>query len=162
MVKSKRPFVLLPLLAGCYNYATVTPTAVPVGSEVRATISGAASDRVAPIIGSFNQRVLTGSVVENHGGSVVLQVQSGAIQNTGEMVVPLFQRVPLEQNDFIQLETRRLDKVRTTIVIGAVGAAVGLAAYAALQSHGGASGDPDGGDGGGNPINRIPLLRFRF
>lgn len=162
MVKSKRPFVLLPLLAGCYNYAPVTPTSVPVGSEVRATISGAASDRVAPIIGRFNQRVLTGAVVENNSGSMVLQIQSGAIQNTGEMVVPLFQRVPLDQNDFIQLETRRLDKVRTTVMIGAIGAAVGVATFAALQGHGGASGDPDNGGGGGNPINRIPILKFRF
>jgi hypothetical protein len=50
---------------------------------------------------------------------------------------------------------------RTSILIGAIGAAVGLGAYTALNSGGSSSGT-SGGDGGGPPINRIPVLRFHF
>ena len=56
-------------------------TRVPAGSEVRTRITGAASDRVAPLIGTFDTRVLTGSVVENNAGTMVLEVPTGAMPN---------------------------------------------------------------------------------
>lgn len=157
----KRSLFLSPFVVGCYSYAPIETSAAPVGTEVRAHISGAASDRIAPIIGQFNQRVLTGKVEENNGGAMTLEVQTGAALNTGTTVAPLIQRVPLDRADVVQLETRKLSSTRTAILVGVIGAATGLAAYAALSSGGGGTGDT-GGPGGPPPINRIPVLRFRF
>jgi hypothetical protein len=160
MVTLKRSLLLCPLLVGCYTYAPIEPASAPVGTEVRAQISGAASDRIAPIIQSFNTRVLTGKIDENKSGDMVLEVPTGARLNTGDNVLPLVQRVPLQRGDLVQLEMRRLDTRRTGFLIGAIGAAVIAGSYIALQGNGGGSGTAPGD--GGNPVNRIPALRFHF
>lgn len=157
----KRSLFLSPFVVGCYTYTPIEPAAAPVGTEVRATISGAASDRIAPIIGQFNQRVLTGTIDQNNGGSMTLQVQTGAAPNTGSIVVPLMQRVPLDRADVTQLETRHLSRQRTAVLAGVIGLGAGIVAYAALQHGGGASGET-GGEGGPPPINRIPIIKFHF
>jgi hypothetical protein len=157
----KRSLFLSPFVVGCYSYTPIETTAVPVGTEVRAHISGAASDRIAPIIGQFNQRVLTGKIDENDSGAVTLEVQTGAALNTGSAVAPLIQRVPFDRGEVVRLEQRKLSTTRTAILIGSISAAAGLAAYAALHS-GGDSGGDNGGGGGPPPINRIPVIRFRF
>lgn len=156
----KRSLVLSPFLVGCYSYTPIETSAAPVGTEVRAHISGAASDRIAPIIGQFNQRVLTGKIDENNGGNMTLEVQSGAVLNTGTAITPLLQRVPLVPADVVALEQRRLDVTRTSVLIGAIGAGVALASYLAWNAGG--HSDPGPGDTGGPPINRIPVIRFRF
>jgi hypothetical protein len=157
----KRSLFLSPLVVGCYSYAPIDPAAAPVGTEVRAHISGAASDRIAPIIQQFNQRVLTGKIDENNAGSMTLEVQTGAALNTGNSIAPLVQRVPLDRGEVVQLETRRLSTSRTAILMGAVAAGTGLAAWAALHGRGDSSGD-NGGTTNPPPINRIPIIRFHF
>jgi hypothetical protein len=156
----KRSLFLSPFLVGCYSYTPIETSSAPVGTEVRAHISGAASDRIAPIIGSFNTRVLTGKIDENNAGNMTLEVQSGAVLNTGTAIAPLMQRVPLAQGDVTALEQRRLDVTKTSVFVGAIGAGVALAAYFALNAGG--HSDPGPGDPGGPPINRIPVIRFRF
>jgi hypothetical protein len=156
----KRSLLLSPLVVGCYSYTPIEPAAVPVGTEVRAHISGAASDRIAPLIGQFNQRVLSGKLDEKNGNEMTLDVQTGAAPNTGNTIVPLVQRVPLTRDEVTQLETRQLSPLRTALLVGVVGLGTGLAAYAALQSGGGGSGESGGG--GPPPINRIPLIKFHF
>ena len=155
-----RPLMLLPLLAGCYNYAKVEPGAVTAGMEVRAQITGAASDRIAPLISSFDTRVLTGNVVENKNGELVLEVAKGAMPNVSEAVVPLRQRIPLNPGDFMSLETRRLDVARTSLFAAGVAAGIAAIGIAALKSHGeGTVGDPGPQP---PPVNRIPVIRFHF
>ena len=156
----KRSLLLSPLIVGCYTYTPIEPAAVPIGTEVRAHISGAASDRIAPIIGQFNQRVLSGKLDEKNGNEMTLEVQTGAAPNTGNTIVPLMQRVPLTRDDVTQLETRTLSPMRTGILVSVIGVAAGFAAYAALQHGGGGSGETGGG--GPPPINRIPVIKFRF
>jgi hypothetical protein len=156
----KRSFLLSPLLVACYSYQPIEPAAAPVGTEVRAHISGAASDRIAPMIGEFNKRVLTGTVEENKDGAVTLEVQSGAAQNTAE-ITPLFQRVPLQRDDVTQLETRTLNRAKTTTLISAFAVGVVAVSYVALHSGGGRSGTVGGGEGP-PPINRIPIFKLHF
>ena len=160
MLTFKRSLLLSPFLVGCYSYAPIEPGTAPVGTEVRAHISGAASDRIAPIINSFNTRVLTGKVDENKGGDMVLEVPTGALLNTGDVVAPLVSRVPLQRGDFVQLETRRLDGVRTGLVIGGIAAAVGVASYFVSGGRSRGSAPPNPGEG--PPINRIPIVRLHF
>jgi hypothetical protein len=157
----KRSLFLSPFLVGCYTYSPIDPSAAPVGTEVRMHISGAASDRIAPIIGQFNQRVLTGKIDENNSGAMTLEVQTGAALNTGTTIAPPTQRVPIQRNEVTQLETRQLNTGKTATLIAVIGGGVALAAYAALHS----AGDSDANTGtteGPPPINRIPLLRFHF
>ena len=157
----KRSLFLSPFLVGCYSYAPIDPAAAPVGTEVRAHISGAASDRIAPIIQQFNQRVLTGKIDENNAGAMTLEIQTGAMLNTGSTVAPLMQRVPLDRGEVVQLESRQISPSRTAMLMGVVVAGAGLAAWAALHGGGDSSGD-NGGTGGPPPINRIPIIRFHF
>jgi hypothetical protein len=151
-----------PLLAGCYSYAAIPPTSVPVGTEVRARITGAASDRVAPLVGSLDTRELVGNVVENNAGTMTLQVPMGAMPNVSASVVPLQTRVPLFPTDLVSLEQRKLDVKRTSVFTAAILAGVGVGVGVALRGGGGAEegkGPPDP-----PPINRIPLpiWVFRF
>jgi hypothetical protein len=156
-----RLLLLTPLLVGCYNYAPINPVTAAQGTEVRARITGAASDRIAPQLGTFDTREIIGNVVTNENGLMTLEVATGAIQNTGEAIVPLRQRVQLNPTDLISLETRRVDVVRSSIAAGAVVAGIGTIAVLALHSRGDAT-DVGGGGPQPPPINRIPLIRFRF
>ena len=160
MVPFKHACCLLPLLVGCYSYTPITPAAAPTGSEVRARITGAASDRVAPLLQSFDTRVLVGSVVENNGGELVLQVPLGARPNVTEIVAPLQTRIPLAVADMVSLERRRLDVKRTTVLVGGIAAGIAAGVFVALR----AGGDSDEGKSPDEPppIARIPIWRFHF
>jgi hypothetical protein len=161
MVKLKRPLYLMPLLVGCYSYTPIDVTAVPAGSEVRTRITGAASDRVAPLIGSFDTRVLIGSVVENNAGTMVLEVPTGAMSNVVADVVQLHARVPLSAGDMVSLEQRKLDVGRTSMLAGAIVAGIGIGVAAALHAGGGSS-EEGRQPTEPPPVTRIPLWRFHF
>ena len=148
------------MLVGCYSYTPISPAAAPAGSEVRARITGAASDRVGPLLHSFDTRVLVGNIVENNGGSMMLQVPMGAMPNVTENVVPLQTRIPLVPSDLVSLERRTLDATRTTILLGALAAGVAAGVAVALKAGGGA--EPGKGAEGPPPINRIPIWRIRL
>jgi hypothetical protein len=164
-VRMKRTSYLLPLmplaLAGCYSYTPIAPAAVPAGSEVRVRITGAASDRVAPLIGSLDTRVLIGNVIENNRGELVIEVPNGAMPNVLTTVVPLNARVPLGPVDLVSLEQRKLDVARTSVFAGVVTAGIALGAYAAIHAGGG-GGDVGRTPGEPPPINRIPIPIWRF
>jgi hypothetical protein len=160
MVNLKRPLCLLPLLGGCYSYTPIAPTTVPAGTEVRARITGAASDRIAPLINSFDTRVLVGTVVETPSGSIVLQVPMGAMPNVAAAVVPLQTRVPLAPADLVSLEQRKLNVPRTSLMAGAVAAGIAAGVAVALRAGGGA--EPGKEPEGPPPINRIPIWSVRF
>src|SRR5262245_18140518 len=100
---------------GCYSYQPIEPATAPVGTEIRARITGAASDRVSPLIGSLDARVLVGSVVENSAGSMLLEVPNGAMPNVSDGVVHLRARVPVSVSDFVTVERRKLDVGRTAL-----------------------------------------------
>jgi hypothetical protein len=160
MAKLKRPLYLMPLLVGCYAYTPIEPAAAPAGSEVRARITGAASDRIAPLLGTFDNRVLVGSVVENNAGAMLLEVPTGAMPNVTTSLVQLQTRVPLVPADLMSLERRKLDVTRTTMLVGAIAAGVAVGVTAAL--HAGGEGDAGKGPSDPPPINRIPIPIWRF
>jgi hypothetical protein len=156
----KRLIAFTPLLAGCYSSAAVPPTSAAVGTEVRARITGAASDRVAPLIGSLDTRELIGSVIENNAGAMTLQVPMGAMPNVTASVVPLQTRVSLTPADLVSLERRHLDVKRTSLFTAAILAGVGAGAAAALRGGGG--GEEGKGPPDPPPITRIPIPIWRF
>jgi len=160
MANLKRALRAMPLVTGCYSYTAITPAAATTGSEVRARITGAASDRVGPQLHSLETRVLVGNIVENNAGSMVLQVPLGAMPNIAETIVPLQTRISLTPSDVVSLEQRKLDPVRTTILVG--GLAAGVAAGVGLALRAGGGSEPGKGTEEPPPIIRIPIWRFRL
>ena len=148
------------VLIGCYSYQPIAPAAAPPGTEVRAVITGAASDRVAPLIGSLDTRVLVGNVIENANGAMTLEVPTGGMPNVAASVVRLHARVPIMPTDLVGLERRKLDKGRTALLAGGIAAGVGAGVALALK----AAADPEPGKLPTDPppINRIPLFQIRF
>jgi hypothetical protein len=145
---------------GCYSYQPIEVTTAPVGTEVRAHITGAASDRVAPLLGSFDTRELVGSVVENRAGNMLLEVAMGAKPNVTDGVVQLHARVPVGPSDLVSFERRKLDVGRTVLLAGGITAGVSLAAVLALRS--GADPQPGNLPTEPPPILRIPVGIIRF
>ena len=156
----KRSLALVPLLAGCYSYTAIPPSSVAPGTEVRARITGAASDRVAPQIGALDTRELVGNVVENNAGSLILEVPMGAMSNVTTNVVPLQTRISLTSADFVNFEQRKLDVTRTSLFSAAILAGVGAGVAVALKGKGG--GEEGKGPPDPPPINRIPIRIWRF
>jgi hypothetical protein len=156
----KRSFALIPLLAGCYSYTAIPPTSVPAGTEVRARITGAASDRVASQIGALDTRELVGNVVENNAGSMILEVPMGAMSNVTASVVPLQTRIAFTPADFVNFEQRRLDVTRTSLFTAGILAGIGAGVAVALRGKSG--GEETKGPPDPPPINRIPIRIWRF
>jgi hypothetical protein len=159
MVKLKRSLGLMPLLVGCYSYTPIEAAVAPAGSEVRARITGAASDRIAPLLGTFDNRVLVGSVVENKAGAMLLEVPTGAMPNVTASLVQLQTRVPLGPADLVSLERRKIDVRRTSLLAAGIAAGAALGVAAALRAGG--EGDAGKGPPDPPPINRIPIPIWR-
>lgn len=128
--------------------------------EVRARITGAAFDRVVPLLGSFDSRILVGNVVENNNGAMTLEVPNGSRANVPSEVIQTHARVPLQASDLVSLEQKKLDVPRTLILTGGIVAVVAAAASVALRS--GADPQPGNITPDPPPINRIPIFRIHF
>jgi len=160
MLKRTWRFVPIACTAACYSYTPIQPASAPTGIDVRARITGAAFDRVAPMLGTFDSRILVGNVVENNNGSMMLEVPNGAAPNVPTDVVQTHARIPLSPGDLVSLEQRKLDKVRTILLVGSIVAVVGVGAGVALRS--GADPQPGNITPEPPPVTRIPVFRFHF
>ena len=156
----KRSLWLTPLIAGCYSYSAITPATAPTGTEVRARITGAASDRIGPAVGELYVRELTGSVLENSNGVLLLNVERGTRPDVTGVAGPTRAQVSLMPGDLVSLEQRKLDVGRTTLFTAALAAGIGIGVAVALKSGGG--GEQGNGPSEPPPINRIPITIFRI
>jgi len=159
---SLRSFRLLPLgiaLGACYSYVPVErPATIPEGASIRARVTPTASQRIAPLLGLEQARVVDGSLVQRNGDAMVVEVSTTTSVGVGTAVQTLHQRVALAPSDVTEVETRTLDRAKTGIVVGVLAAgAIALAANY-LKSDPGVDRPPTGSP----PENRIPLLRLRF
>ncbi len=147
-------------LIGCYSYQPIEAAAVPVGAEVRAHITGAASDRVGPMLHSLDVRTLIGNVTENASGSMMLEVPNGAMPNVTEGVIPLRARIPITPSDLVTLERRKLDVGRTMLLSAGIVGGVSLGVALALRS--GADPQPGNLPNEPPPIVRVPIGIIHF
>ena len=160
-IMSRLRLVLLsPFVLGCYSYTPITPEAASPGIDVRARITGAASDRVSPVLGSFDTREVTGNIVENRGGQMVVDVPLGTRPNIAENAGPLHRTVSLAPGDVVSLDQRRLDVTRTSLLVGGILAGLGAGVAVALHSRG----TNESGNGPTDPptIARIPIRVWGF
>jgi hypothetical protein len=153
-------FLPVACTAACYSYHPIEPATAPAGIDVRARITGAAFDRVAPLLGTFDSRILVGNVVENANGALTLEVPNGAAPNISADVVQTHARVPLSPGDLVSLEQRTLSVPRTVLLTAGIAAVVAAAASMALRS--GADPQPGNITPEPPPINRIPIFRIHF
>src|SRR5512133_3394776 len=130
-------------LAGCYTYAPVQQSAVEPGMGVRARVSATAAEQIAPLLGVSDARVLTGKLIENNDGTMIVEVPTMA-QASGTSAQSLYQRISITPGQLVELESRRLDRTRTFVVLGAAAVVGGSIAVAALKGGPGLDRPPGG------------------
>jgi hypothetical protein len=150
---------LFPLLIGCYAYAPIEPVRVQPGTSVRARVSGARAERIAPLLGTSDARLLSGRLLENRADTMIVEVPTIMQTSVAGSVERLHQRVSIPRADLLELETRRLDRFRTAALAGSVAIIVGAFVINAINGEPGGGGVPGGG---GPPESRAPLARLRF
>jgi hypothetical protein len=150
---------ILPLLSACYRYAPIEPANIQPGTGVRARISVAAAERLSLLLGTPSGRVLSGRLIGSSGDTMIVEVPSVMQASTGGSVETLHQRVAIARADLVELETRRLDRLRTTAVVGGIAVAVATIVITALDKDPGSGGPP--GNGGGTDV-RLPVGGVRF
>lgn len=137
--------------SGCYRYSVIDPAQADAGIEVRARITPEESARIDELLGT-QDRVLEGEIVGRESSGLILSVPT-VFQEAGLSTTRLHQRLTLPTTSIVELEQRRLDRLRTYSLIGAV---VAVAGYAVISQFGTSSDDP-GGDKPGREDLIIPL-----
>jgi len=147
--------VTLPFVAGCYSYARIEPTEVQPGVAVRARLTTAAGDHVAPLLGS-TPRQLTGKLISEGRDTVVMEVPSVTQAAVGSTVQTLHQRVSVPKAGVIEWEIRTLNRPRTYALVGGATAIFAAVMINVLK------GDPASErlPGGGGVDALVPLFRI--
>ena len=155
----KRLALLAPaVLAGCYTYAPVQSSALSPGTGVRARVSATAAERVAPLLGVSDARVLTGTLIDNRSGRLIVEVPTLAQATIGTGGQSLNQRISIAPGDLVEIESRKLDRQRTGLVVGAALIIGASATVAALKGGPGLDRPP----GGTSTDSRIPIRFWRI
>lgn len=157
-LRSLRSLPLAVVLCGCYTYAPVDANTVARGASVRARVTSSAAERIAPLLGEPDPRVVVGSLVERSNGRMIIEVPTTTSSVSRSAIQTLYQRVALAPADVTEMETRTLNRTRTAIIVGAAVIVAGSIAAASL--HGEPAGDRP--PTGSPPETRIPVIRFRF
>ena len=137
-------------LSACYSYTAAPPSGARVGERVRVRVSGAEADRLEPLLGQ-NERTIEGEVLEQADSSIALGVALVAASDATSLSSRPQQRVVIPRTALQELELRRLDKLRTSLLVGA-----GVAAVAAIAASSGSSLLGGGGNGGSPNEQRVP------
>ena len=145
-------------LAGCYTYAPVQTSALSAGTGVRARVSATAAERVAPLLGVSDARVLTGTLIDNQSGTLIVEVPTIAQASVGTSGQSLNQRISIAPGDLVEIESRKLDRQRTAVVVGVTAVVAASATIAALKGGPGLDRPP----GGSSTDAKIPFWRLRF
>jgi len=140
-------------IAGCYTYSPIEPGAARPGMGVRARISGGAAERLAPLLGTSATRQLTGELIDNEPGVMVVEVPMMVQADVGSSFQTLHQRVSISRGELVELEVRQLDGLRTVALVGSTAIVVGVVVIKALQGTSGGKANPGGGS---PPETRVP------
>ena len=150
--------LLLLSLSACYTYAAAPPASVAPGASVRARVSATAAERIAPLIGVNDARLLTGRFAGTDAAGFLVEVPTTTQVGPAGSLQSLAQRVSIPRGDLLEIETRTLNRGRTAAVVGAV-AVIGVGtAFNVLRGERGSDRPP----GGTSTDARIPVVRWRF
>ena len=151
---------ILPLVVACYRYAPIEPAMVRPGTSVRARLSAAAAEPIAPLLGGTDARLLNGTVVENRLDTMIVEVPAVLRADVGTSTEVLHQRVSIPRAGLFELETRRLDRGRTAALAGAVTVLAAVVVVRSLRSDPGKEASPPGG--GGNDLRAPFSVRIPY
>ena len=143
------------LATACYSYTRIQPGAVQPGVDVRARISAAAGEQIAPLLGT-TPRVLTGRVISDVRDTVIVEVPAVTQAEIGSAVQTLHQRVSLPKTDVVEWEIRTLNRPRTYALVGGAAVLAAMLLINALQGEAGSDRPP----GNGGVDNLLPLFRL--
>ena len=132
-------------LGACYSYTALPPSGARIGERVRVRVSGTEAERLEPALG-LTERAIEGELLDQADSSIALAV---ALPTPGEgagRAERARQRIVIPRADLQDIELRRLDKLRTWLLVGS--AVVAVAAIAAtkgstLLGSGNSSGTPN-------------------
>ena len=111
--------------AGCYRYAPIPVAQLEPGMDVRARLTATAVDRLSrgsrTGIGALDGFTVNGTVGQIGADSVLLSVPTTVLEADYRATV-LRQDIAVPRADVVAAETRRLDKWRTSLIVGGVAA----------------------------------------
>lgn len=132
------------LISGCFTYIPVEPGQVEPGVAVRARVSAAASERIAPLLGTTEARRLDGKLITRGADTLIVEVPT-AVLDTREFGQTPNQRVSIPRSDLVELEVRKLDRWRTAGILGGAAVVLGVTLTRALKGEPGKEPLPGGG-----------------
>jgi hypothetical protein len=109
--------VALWTLSACYSYVTVPPGGAKVGERVRVRVSGAEAERLEPLLGG-TARNFEGELLEQGDTNIALRVALPMQLESGVHGEQAQQRIVISRADLQDIELRRLDKLRTSLLLG--------------------------------------------
>ncbi len=131
-VKCFLSFCVAAMSLGCFAYIPVDLETVPVGTRVRARLSAegqnALRDRSGLDIGELN-----GTLVEKRGDNVLFSVRSAQGISQFGAPVNLYQRIDVPSQDILQVDVKKLDKLKTGALVAGLTGAVTVATILALE-----------------------------
>ncbi len=151
--------ILLPFLAACYTHAPIGPNALRAGTSIRARVNAATAEQIEPLLGLNNARLLSGVVITTSPDTLIVEVPTTVRAEIGSSVQTLKQRVAIPRASIFELETRKIDRLRTGLVVGSASLLAGALIFRAV--HGGPGDDRPPG-GGEPPEFRFSFLRIRM
>ena len=128
------PFVVV-ILGACYTYSPIEPATARPGMNVRTRVTAAESERLAPLLGTSDQRVFAGRLIDSAAETMVVEVPTMVQSATGSSFQTLHQRISIPKTAVVEFEARKLDHVRTGLLVG--GTAIVAAAILKHAFNGG-------------------------
>lgn len=139
------PLWLVVFSTGCFSYIPVKSVSdVEPGFSVRARVSPAASARIAPLLGATEARRLDGTLITQSTDTLIVEVPI-VMQDAREFGHTPNQRVSIPRGDLVELEVRKLDRVRTGILAGSAAIVIGGILANSLKGEPGKEPLPGGG-----------------
>jgi hypothetical protein len=149
--------ILLPLLAACYTHARIEPHALRAHTSIRARVDAATAEQLEPLLGTGNARLVSGVIITASPDTLIVEVPTAVRAEVGSSLQTLKQRVAIPRAAIFEVETRKVDRLRTGLVVGSASIVAGALIFRAV--HGGRGSDRP--PGGGEPAEyRVPFLRI--
>jgi hypothetical protein len=152
------------LLLGCYTYSPAPLDTIPAGTRVRTRLTPVEMARIREILNREAGSV-EGEWLGEEAGDLVLRVpvtvaSYGGAGGAGGPGGAIHQPIRIPRGEVVEVEVRRLDRVRTAALVAAGAVVAGVVVARQFEGTGGEPGIPPGGSGPAEhaaPI-RIPLL----
>lgn len=145
MMRIVLPLSAALLLSGCFTYLPVVePGQIEPGLSVRARVTPAAGARIAPLLGASDARQLDGTVITSSTDTLIVEVPT-VMADTREFGRTPNQRVSILKSELLELEVRRIDRFRTSAVVGSAAIIAGTILAKSLRGDPGKEPLPGGG-----------------